>query len=166
MGLLIIERIILESLISKEKNIEELEKDTEIERGYLLSTLFVLIRKQFIQKDNLGLYSLNKPVVYDFFKKYQLSDEFKYEVSDVFNSFLENYFSKKKCSSQSFKMKKIWLDKSDEKILNSYFINIENFIKNLEVNQAVNENRLCNKRLVFWGSSQYSSILKASLEQV
>ena len=64
-GLLIIERIIIESLSKKERNIEEIILDTNLEHSLLLNVLPNLLMKNMIRYTR-GIYSIEKDNCFQF----------------------------------------------------------------------------------------------------
>lgn len=58
-GLLMVERIVIESLSKKEKNIQEIEIDTNLSHGLLLNILPNLLMRNMVRYRN-GIYSIDK----------------------------------------------------------------------------------------------------------
>ena len=165
-GLLLLERIIIESISKKEKNIQELVNDTNLEQGILLNILPNLLMRNLL-KYQRGIYSINKENSLTWGNGINRNENIKEEVKELFTSLVNHYFHKEKENSL-LKIQKVWLTRDEEIILNTHMVNLENFftgIKNSRKRNPVTE-KTFEQRVVIWGSSQYSDLVHGVLEAV
>jgi hypothetical protein len=170
-GLLLLERIIIESVSKKEKNIQELALDTNLEHAILLNILPNLLMKNII-KYQRGSYSIEKVTSLQWLKTINKDDNVKEEAKELFTSLVNQYFKKDIANNFTptslLKIKKVWLTHDEEIVLNSHMINLENFfngIKNSRKLKPVRE-KTYEQKVVIWGTSQYSSLVRGVLEAV
>ena len=90
-GLLIIERIIVESLSKKERNLQEIIIDTNLEHSLLLNILPNLIMKNIVRY-NRGIYSLDKENCFQWLNEVNKDDHVKEEAKELFISLVNQYF--------------------------------------------------------------------------
>ena len=170
-GLLILERIVVESISKKDKNIQELSIDTNLEHAVLLNILPNLLMKNIL-KYQRGNYSIDKEASLQWRSGINKDDNVKEEAKELFTSLVNQYF-KKDCEASAkraslLKIQKVWLTKDEEIVLNSHLINLENFfqgIKNSRKTHPLRE-KTCEQKVVIWGASQYSSLMHGILEAV
>ena len=133
-SLMLIERIVLESISKKEQNIYELSLDTNLEQGLLLNILPELLIKNLI-KYNRGIYSINKEQSLKWSETINSKESIKEEVKELFTNLVNEFFNKEKVNNHkqtSLKVQKIWLTKDEEKALNSHLLNLENFFRHVK----------------------------------
>ncbi len=170
-GLIILERIIIESIAKKDKNIHELSIDTNLEHAFLLNILPNLLMKNIIQYQR-GSYSIDKESSLKWLAGINSDDNIKEEAKELFTSLVNEYFKKdivqKKESHSLLKIKKIWLTADEETILNTHMINLENFFLNVRNSRKVMpvRERTCEQRVVIWGMTQYSDLVHGVLKAV
>lgn len=170
-GLLILERIVVESISKKEKNIQELSIDTNLEHAVLLNILPNLLMKNILRYQR-GHYSIDKEASLQWRKGINKDDNVREEAKELFTSLVNQYFKKeieasvKKASL--LKIQKVWLTKDEETLLNVHLINLENFflvIKNSRKMHPVRE-KTCEQKVVIWGAAQYSTLMHGALGAV
>jgi hypothetical protein len=170
-GLLILERIVIESISKKEKNIQELSLDTNLEHSILLNILPNLLMKNILRY-NRGSYSIDKETSLKWLSGINKDDNLKDEAKELFTSLVNQYF-KKDIEMQNqkkalLKIQKVWLTKDEEIVFNAHMINLENFFQNIKKSrksQPVRE-KTHEQKVVFWGASQYSDLVHGVLEAV
>lgn len=144
-GLILWERMVLESLGKKEKGIEELHGDTSIKPKLLKNILNELMRRDIIIEKS-GVYqvkgelSFNGPLVQE-------------EVKDVFSSIAGLYYKNK----SSIKLKKIFLTPAEFDIFQMQLYSLEGFLE--KISKEHREKRLCEQRVVVWGHAPYAHLL-------
>lgn len=170
-GLLLIERIVIESLSKKEKNIQEIEVDTNLSHGILLNILPNLLMRNMIRY-KAGIYSLDKENCFSWLSEVNKRENVKEEAKELFISLVNQYFKKDLPSASSsgaqLKIQKMWLTREEEMILKSHMATLEGFF------QGVKESRLyrpqkektCEQRVVIWGLSHYSDLVEGVLKAV
>lgn len=170
-GLLIIERIIVESLSKKERNLHEIMMDTNLEHGLLLSVLPNLIMKNIIRYTK-GIYSIDKENCFQWLSEINKEDHVKEEAKELFISLVNQYFSnsvqEKPVDGPQLKIQKVWLTKDEEKILRSHMAVLESFFTQVKASRRVKPERekTCEQRVVIWGLSQYSDLVDGVLQAV
>lgn len=169
-SLMLIERIVLESVSKKDKNIYELSLDTNLEQGLLLNILPELLMKNLI-KYNRGIYSINKEQSLRWSETINSKDSIKEEVKELFTNLVNEYFNKeqnKKSKDTDLKVQKVWLSFDEEKLLNMHLVNLENFFKNIKLGRERNpiKEKTHEQKVVIWGVSNYSDLVLGALEAV
>lgn len=170
-GLLILERIVLESVAKKEKNLEELSIDTNLEHALLLNILPNLLMRNIL-KYQRGTYSIDKEQSLLWLTGINKDENLKEETKELFTSLVNQYFKKdieiQSKKSSTLKVQKVWLTKDEEVILNGHMINLENFfigVKNMRKINPIRE-KTHEQKVVIWGISQYSNLVHGILEAV
>lgn len=122
-GLLMIERIVIESLAKKEKNIQEIEIDTNLAHGLLLNILPNLLMRNMVKYKN-GTYSLDKEQCFVWLNEVNKKENIKEEAKEIFTSLVNQYFKKRFSSATQagaqLKIQKMWLTRDEEIILKSH----------------------------------------------
>lgn len=170
-GLLIIERIIIESLSKKERNLQEIIFDTNIDHSLLLNILPNLLMKNMIRYKN-GSYFINKENCFEWLNEINKGENIKEEVKELFISLVNQYFKKDKEKNQivspQLKVQKMWLTRDEEIILRSHMAGLDGFfngVKDSRKVRPVNE-KTSEQRVVIWGLSQYSDLINGMVEAV
>lgn len=170
-GLLIIERIIIESLSKKERNLQEIIQDTSLDHSLLLNVLPNLLMKNMILYRR-GIYSIDKENCFQWLSEINKGDNVKEEAKELFISLVNQYFKKdyaKKTSTETqLKIQKIWLTAEEERVLRSHMAGLEIFFSGIKATRKTHpeKEKTCEQRVVIWGLSQYSDLLEGVLEAV
>ena len=170
-GLLIIERIIIESLSKKERNLQEIIFDTNLEHSLLLNILPNLLMKNMIRYTR-GIYSIEKENCFKWLNEINKKDNIKEEAKELFVSLVNQYFKedieKKPIIAPHLKIQKVWLTKNEELILNSHMAGLDGFFNGVKASRKMRPERekTYEQRVVIWGHSQYSDLVEGVLEAV
>ena len=170
-GLLIIERIIVESLSKKERNLQEIIMDTNLEHSLLLNVLPNLLMKNMIRYTR-GVYSIDKEHCFQWLNEINKDDNVKEEAKELFTSLVNQYFKKDldkaKTLEPQLKIQKVWLTRDEEMILRSHMAGLESFFTGVKASRRVKPERekTCEQRVVIWGLSQYSDLVDGVLQAV
>lgn len=170
-GLLIIERIIVESLSKKERNLQEIIMDTNLDHALLLSVLPNLIMKNMVRYTR-GIYSIEKENCFQWLSEINKEDYVKEEAKELFVSLVNHYFAKtqerKNCVEPQLKIQKIWLTKDEEIVLRSHMACLESFFTQVKASRKTRpeKEKTCEQRVVIWGHSQYSDLVDGVLQAV
>lgn len=170
-GLLIIERIIVESLSKKERNIQEIMHDTNLDHALLLNVLPNLLMKNMIRYTR-GTYSIDKENCFQWLNEVNKSDNVKEEAKELFISLVNQYFQKdlaqKAALTPQLKIQKVWLTPDEELVLRSHMATLEGFFSGVKASRKVKPQRekTCEQRVVIWGLSQYSDLVEGVLRAV
>ena len=171
-GLLMIERIVIESLSKKEKNIVELEVDTGLSHALLLNILPNLLMKNIVVYHK-GIYSLDQNNKECWLAEINKADHVIFEAKEMFTSLVNQYFAA--TGSQSvdsqipqLKVQKVWLTESEEKILKSHLATLDGFFLGIKEARKYNPMRekTAEQRVVIWGTSLYSDLIDGVLKAV
>lgn len=170
-GLLIIERIIIESLSKKERNLQEIMIDTNLEHSLLLNVLPNLMMKNMV-KYSRGIYCIDKENCLQWLSDVNKCDNVKEEAKELFISLVNQYFQegiqKKDTTSPQLKIQKVWLTKDEEVVLRSHMASLEGFFSGIKASRKVRplKEKTCEQRVVIWGLSQYSDLVDGVLRAV
>ena len=170
-GLLMIERIVIESLSKKEKNIQEIEIDTNLAHGLLLNILPNLLMRNMVKYKN-GIYSLDKEQCFSWLSEVNKKENVKEEAKEIFTSLVNQYFKKESAAKASteplLKIQKMWLTRDEEIILKSHMATLEAFFNGVKEARKYHPQRekTCEQRVVIWGFSHYSDLVEGVLQAV
>jgi len=170
-GLLIIERIIVESLSKKERNMQEIIHDTNLDHSLLLNVLPNLLMKNMIRYKR-GIYSIDKENCFQWLNEVNKTDNVKEEAKELFISLVNQYFQKDKEKKHALppqlKIQKVWLTKDEEIILRSHMAGLECFFNGIKAARKTKpeKEKTCEQRVVIWGLSQYSDLVDGVLQAV
>lgn len=170
-GLLIIERIIIESLSKKERNLQEIINDTNLDHALLLNVLPILLMKNMIRYTR-GTYSIEKENCFQWLNEINKSDYVKEEAKELFISLVNQYFrkdvEKKPAIDTQLKIQKVWLTRDEELVLRSHMASLDGFFTGVKASRRVKPERekTCEQRVVIWGLSQYSDLVDGVLKAV
>lgn len=170
-GLLMIERIVIESLSKKEKNIQQIEIDTNLAHGLLLNILPNLLMRNMVKYKN-GIYSLDKDQCFLWLNEVNKKENVKEEAKEIFTSLVNQYFKKDSTTSPKtgaqLKIQKVWLTRDEEIILKSHMASLESFfysVKEARKHHPQKE-KTCEQRVVVWGLTHYSDLVEGVLQAV
>jgi hypothetical protein len=170
-GLLMIERIVIESLSKKEKNIQEIEIDTNLAHGLLLNILPNLLMRNMIKYKN-GVYSIDKEQCFSWLKEVNKKENVKEEAKEIFTSLVNQYFKRDPLLTPQvgpqLKIQKMWLTRDEEIILKSHMATLEAFFHGVKDARRSHPQRekTCEQRVVIWGATCYSDLVEGVLQAV
>ncbi len=163
LGLLIIERMVLESLNNKEKTIMQLKEDTKINEILLWNIIKSLMERSMVKKHN-GHYKINTSNINNWLDKINNDNNKKEEIKELFVSLVNQYYSQHN-NDTKIHLKKVYLTPRDEERLELLISAINSFLDDVKNNQfrsSVNE--LSSKKIIFVGQSNYIDLVNNSLE--
>lgn len=161
-NLQMVERLILESLSRSEKNLHDLFQDTSLSYGLLNNILSKLMFSEMIVYKS-GKYSLHPEAP----QKISLSSEsLQAEIKELFVTLVNQHYDDKE--KGVIKVQKVWMDESEEKIFQSYLINLEKFLEGLKTNsrKAKKAQSTKEQKVVVWGHSEYTNLVGQTLKAV
>lgn len=171
-GLLMVERIVIESLSKKGKNIAELEFDTGLSHALLLNILPNLLMKNIVLYRK-GTYSLDQQNKDVWLVEINKVDYVKSEAKEMFTALINQYFKASHTKAlegqtSQVKIQKMWLTESEEKILKSHLATLECFFAGIKESRKYNplKEKTLEQRVVIWGTSLYSDLLDGALKAV
>jgi Mn-dependent DtxR family transcriptional regulator len=160
--LLIVERIVLESISSGARTVEAIARDTDLDEGLVKNILFHFHQMNMVQYVK-GIYTINEKGR-NWAQDINHKDSIRDEVKDVFSNAVHDYFSKTEKNSK-IKMQKVWLTEKEEKILQAQLYSLETFIQGIQKEKSrVKDFKTSEKKLIFWGFGQYADVVKSSIK--
>jgi hypothetical protein len=145
-----LERLILESLSRKEKDLSSLEDDTKLDQLILSNILQSLAAKNLVILERRKYY-LNQALSNLMIKELKDNQSVMAEVNQVIKVCMNNMLNH---NEGLFKYKKVYMDKSEEKLFNALLIQMETFIDGLSRNKG----KTHEQKVIFWGSDTYENI--------
>jgi hypothetical protein len=145
-GLLIWERMILESLSKGQKRLNELCDDTLIGFNMVKNILDNLVQEKFILEE-AGIYKINREVNFE-------EEAIKEEVKDLFTSLVGLYYKNK----SQIKLKKIFLTPAEFETFKMQLFTLEGFLE--KISKEERDIRLHEQRIIMWGHAPYAHLLE------
>ncbi len=160
--LLLIERVIIEACTKDGRTIFEISNDTGMELS-LVNALCIRLSKKGILKRRGSGYFLEAQATE--FIEANKPDNLKKEVEEVTSALVENYFTNN--TNRILKLQKVYVDKSEEKILNSLLNQLNSFVSQLQqANRLHPKNQIKDQKVIMWGHSNYNDLIESSLRMV
>ena len=166
-GLMLVERIVIESISRKEKNIYELVNDTNLDQEILLNIIPNLLMRNLINYHR-GIYSIDKESSMKWLETINQKNNIKEEVKELFTSLVNEYFVQNKITSSQLKVQKVWLTSDEEMILKSHLATIESFFREVKNDRKINpiREKTFEQKVLIWGFSNYSDLVHGVLKAV
>jgi len=166
-ALLVVERIVIESIGRKNNCLNAIALDTNLESGLLKNILRHLLDKNLLSY-KAGEYFFNMENKQLWSRQKNSDKNIKEEINELLSSHVNYYFAQGKSEKVSLSLKKISLTSSEEKLLQAHLINLNSFVNNIEMDQKkrTNANKTYRQTVLFWGHSQYSKLVEETLAAV
>ncbi len=148
------ERMILESLSKKSKDLLELTDCTGLQDRIVQNILSVLAAKNLIATHH-NKYCISEYLNSDMVKELNDPENKKIEIQYVLKSTLD---MKQK---EAFNYKKVSMNDREKKIFNGHIYNLEAFIDSLDKNKK--DEQLKNQNIIFWGEVNYGKVINHML---
>jgi predicted transcriptional regulator len=167
-GVLVIERIVLESLEKRGKELFELVKDTKLDQNLLKNVLSHLINKGIIKRQDKGVFVLNNETKSRWLSEINNRSSVGHELKELFSSLVNNFFKEEVKKRTNLNMKKVYLTSKERDALDQKFKEIDQFLAQI----AIERQRLplkeitADKQVLFWGRSIYKDLVDEQLEAV
>ena len=150
-GLSTIERLILETLGTKNLTHQAIISESGLHPNVCLNLLQALVMRGFLKTDGLS-YQINK----------NISEQLKIEVNNLESKHAESLEMIEATldldQNRYFRMQKIALDEKDLKLFHAMMINLDLFL--IEANKKSNEKIPLKKRqIIFWGHAQVNHVM-------
>lgn len=153
MGLLPIERLILEDLDLGPKSLEELENSTGLGKKILKAILNSFLNLGIIQQ-NEEIFFINKLGLHEYLREFNSKDNIKEELKDLTQSYLGSYFEGSK--EVNLNILKVFLDKYEKEALEYHLEQVTDFLKSvLEKKKGQNQGHIKDKTVFFCGYGPY-----------
>jgi hypothetical protein len=148
------ERIILESLHSKAKTIEELSIDLELNSDSIFFVLQGLVVKDLLEYQK-AIYSINKERILDLKVHLENKNSRKFEIKSILESAKESYLEHR--DQKALMIKKVYLTASERELANSLFRQLDQFLDSKS--KMPKDEPLAKKEIFYWGSKTYNELL-------
>lgn len=165
-NLLVIERYVLEALESGAQNFAQMSEATELDYALLNNILSELMTRNMVSY-NRGLYSLNLAEKQDWLPRVNSKEGLDAEVKELFGSMVSHHFNSKE-RDHELKIQKLYMTPEEERIFQTYLINMEKFIKDVQKQQKTRglQTRVKDQKLVVWGKANYDRVVQNTLKAV
>lgn len=161
-GLMLLERVVLESISRKNSRLLEISKDIEISQEIVITILARLSSKGLVfYRDNGYELSQNQIAWHTVNREEAVKDELKELSENIVDACMSNK------EKTLYKLQKISLNDKEEKILNSLLNSVEIYINNLRDDrkkQIGYKEVTAKQKVVFWGHSSYSQVVLSSID--
>jgi predicted DNA-binding transcriptional regulator len=154
-GLSTIERVILESLDSHNKSLKEIQTETGLSENMTFNLLQALIIRGLVGYESSG-YHIGKHIPLEIVKTLNSETSKKLEALELLTSMVESP------RDEEFKMRKVYLEGSDEKIFKSLLIQMESLITEAS---KKNKKNLKDCKVVFWAYDSYGSLIQRMVQE-
>lgn len=161
-GLMLLERVVLESISRKNSRLLEISKDIEISQEIVITILARLSSKGLVfYRDNGYELSQNQIAWHTVNREEAVKDELKELSENIVDTCMSNK------EKTLYKLQKISLNDKEERILNSLLNSVEVYINNLRDDrkkQIGYKEVTAKQKVVFWGHSSYSQVVLSSID--
>ncbi len=161
--LLVVERMVLESILTKERNYFEICDDTGLYPVIVKNLLDSFILKGHVIYQN-GRFSINKhhPNIVALIKSkdQNISDSLK----DMFVGFINSYF-KKEHPDLTLKFQKLQMSEEEAALFDTLFLRMNNLVDEIKKKKRNTQTKIPLKshRIIFWGSGNYQSFVQGTI---
>lgn len=161
-GLMLLERVVLESVSKKHRHLNDIARDIEISGEIVVTILARLSSKGLIvYKDNGYELTQNQLAWHTVNRQEAVKEELKELSENLVTTCISNK------EKNLYKLQKIELSEKEEKILNSLLNSVETYINNLREDRRKDikyKESTAKQKVIFWGHSTYSDVLLNSIE--
>jgi hypothetical protein len=159
--LLVVERVVLESLEKRELLVEELKSQTGFSSSLLSGVLHLLINRGIVKKNN-ELYGINWERKGDWLNIVQNKDGVKAELRELFSVMVNQERSRENI----LKVQKVWLEPSEKQELERKWKEIESYLANLKEKRKRKPiaEKTIGKQVLVFGVSPYESLVDGILK--
>ncbi len=160
---LIIERIVIESLESKGRHLKELEEYTGLENSLLKAVLHKLI-EQGVLTYKSGVYELNWLQKDQWLPMVKDREGMKVEIKELFSSLVNLIFNKE--GNAMLKVKKVWLEPQEQDELSRRLKEIDHFLESIRNRRTIKpvKELTKGKQVLFYGVSSYEDLVDGLLK--
>lgn len=160
-GLILLERIVIESFGADSKSLQQIERDTSLPLGVVKKIIENLRQRKLVKGEG------------PFFQLDWSNDENWEEVhsaqakcdetKELCNQMIENYFFG---GFGELKLRKIEMTGEEQNIFSALLKNVDSFIEQIEFSRKKSKgpSSPLKQKVVWWGSSGYDEILKGHLK--
>lgn len=160
-GVLVIERLVMESLEKKQKNILELVDDTGLKKKWIVPVLYGLKGRGILKEAN-EVFEIDYESKVRWLPVVNKREFLKSEVSEIFRSIINQKFSGESGTEGLLNLKKIWLTNEEEKVFKALFSNLEQFVDNVQGQRRLKpqKERIGEQKVILWAYSSYQNLIE------
>lgn len=164
-GLLVVERMILESIGNGEKSAIAISEDTGLNHGIVLNSLQNLLLCNLVNFST-GHYTIDHDEWVKQKEKINSSENVKLEMRTLFTSMVNRYF--KKDGSTKIRYRKIYLNADEETTYNQLLKNLDQFMVESQKRRVVGRlpAKLGRQKVVIFGETEYSGVVNDIIRAV
>ena len=164
-GVIIIERIVLESLQKGPSDFLKIQEDTGLNYKVLIGVLATLLKRKIIKR-NKWQYQLNKELEQEW--RQQINDEqaLKIELQEMFSALVNQHYNEESLNKKTaLKVKKVWLTRKETKALHEKIRELNQFIDDItRVRKFYPEAEKTKEQLVLiCGTTTYDSLINGAI---
>lgn len=164
-NLTVIERFVLETLAKGARKFGQLNEETQIDYGLLNNILSELMMENMVAYSQ-GRYFLNPETQATWLPLINSAEALGEEVKELLSTLVSDYFEQR--NTVALKVQKIAMTQSEEKIFQSYLINLEKFVEDIKKERLRNpfQAKLQEQKVIVWGHAGYSTLVQNTLKAV
>ena len=164
MDLVLLERVALEALYYGKKNIESLSKESLINKK-ILEKIINRFLKEDVLSNNEALLGIEYKEEKKVFLEMKKIENIKNEIKELFEYFINIYLIKR--DKLQFGLKKVWLKKEEQNVLEHHLYQIDELLKKVERQNLIDENKgyISMKKVFFWGYCDYRDLIREALKK-
>lgn len=165
MGLLLVERMVLESVANKERTLQEIADDTSLSINLLKNILASLIQRGILNF-KAGCYQLGHANKSSWLAVINKKENIKEELSELFSSFVNQSFSELEKKSEGLRIKKVWMTRDEQRQLEIQLKSLQHFLDSIKESRKRNpqlDGKTSELKVIFWGQSSYKDLVEESL---
>jgi len=153
-GLSTIERVILETLNTDGKSLNDIQFETGLSSNVTFNLLQALIIRGLVAHGKNG-YHVGKHIPQEVIEKLNAEDARRSEALELVSVMAES------TKTTEFKMRKVYLEGTDEKIFKSLLIQMEGLLNDASKKKKGN---LKDSKVVFWAVENYGTLIQRMME--
>ncbi len=156
--LLVIERIVLESLEGRPRKLVELEEQTGLNESLLKAILHQLIERGMVKYSHLN-FELNWDNKRNWLPIVKNQEGIKAEINELFSSMVNKSFEN--LEKPALKMKKVWLEPREQEEFERKLRDIDYFLEGIQTKRKTRPVRELThgKKVIFYGSCAYKDLV-------
>lgn len=164
-NLLVMERYILESLNEGPKGFSQIHQETQLDYGLLNNILAELVMKNMLSF-NKGLYEINMKEKESWLPAVNGKKALQSEVRELVSTFAHDHFDE--AQSAQLRIQKVSLTAEEEKIFQSYLINLEKFIQDIKKQNRTQAKgtKVKDQKVIVWGQANYGNLVQSTLRAI
>lgn len=169
-GFTIYERLILEELAAGRSNVDTIADDLGIQKKIISKTID-FFKKRGIVDEEKGYFTINLENFRNHVASFKGNS--RLEILELLEGLAsanlkEQVKTKEVQTDKTLKMKKVYLDEGQTKILNTLFHGIEKYLGDIETENQSNKrsSSVQNKQLICWGHCNYLTAAKQVISSV